>query len=111
MYLNQQPLEVFSRYIQEGIDSKEAWGILLGHVGVARWAGGHRLVGSSNFNADVAPRMQGCGRFERGFDGQGRGQVEKKEVTFSRKSIRGHAEKAPSLSVRFERRVPQSEPQ
>jgi hypothetical protein len=32
VYLNQQPLEVFSRYIQEGIDSKEAGGILLGHV-------------------------------------------------------------------------------
>lgn len=32
VYLNQQPLEVFSRYFQEGIDSKEARGILLGHV-------------------------------------------------------------------------------
>jgi hypothetical protein len=32
VYLNQQPLEVFSGYIQEGIDSKEAGGILLGHV-------------------------------------------------------------------------------
>lgn len=31
-YLREQPLEVFSRYIQEGIDSKEAGGILLGHV-------------------------------------------------------------------------------
>lgn len=32
VYLGQQPLEVFSRYIQQGIDSKEAGGILLGHV-------------------------------------------------------------------------------
>jgi hypothetical protein len=32
VYLNQQPLEVFSRYLQDGIDSKEAGGILLGHV-------------------------------------------------------------------------------
>lgn len=32
VYLHQQPLEVFSRYIQEGFDSKEAGGILLGHV-------------------------------------------------------------------------------
>lgn len=32
VYLREQPLEVFSRYIQEGIDSKEAGGILLGHV-------------------------------------------------------------------------------
>ena len=32
VYLNQQPLDVFSRYIQEGVDSKEAGGILLGHV-------------------------------------------------------------------------------
>lgn len=32
VYLNQQPLEVFSRYIQEGIDSKEAGGTLLGPV-------------------------------------------------------------------------------
>lgn len=32
VYLREQPLEVFSRYIQEGVDSKEAGGILLGHV-------------------------------------------------------------------------------
>ncbi|WP_243666980.1 hypothetical protein [Pseudomonas brassicae] len=32
VYLREQPLEVFSRYIQEGIESKEAGGILLGHV-------------------------------------------------------------------------------
>lgn len=32
VYLGPQPLEVFSRYIQLGIDSKEAGGILLGHV-------------------------------------------------------------------------------
>jgi integrative and conjugative element protein (TIGR02256 family) len=32
VYLNQQPLEVFGRYIQDGVDSKEAGGILLGHV-------------------------------------------------------------------------------
>ncbi|GAB6405570.1 Mov34/MPN/PAD-1 family protein [Pseudomonas reinekei] len=32
VYLHQQPLDVFSRYIQEGFDSKEAGGILLGHV-------------------------------------------------------------------------------
>lgn len=32
VYLGQQPLEVFRRYIQDGVDSKEAGGILLGHV-------------------------------------------------------------------------------
>ncbi|AUF96921.1 hypothetical protein CXQ80_14275 [Pseudomonas sp. 02C 26] len=32
VYLREQPLEVFSRYIQEGVDSTEAGGILLGHV-------------------------------------------------------------------------------
>ncbi|MGJ7515153.1 Mov34/MPN/PAD-1 family protein [Pseudomonas baetica] len=32
VYLHQQPLEVFGRYIQEGGGSKEAGGILLGHV-------------------------------------------------------------------------------
>lgn len=32
VYLGQQPLDVFTRYIQEGMDSKEAGGILLGHV-------------------------------------------------------------------------------
>lgn len=32
VYLQQQPLEVFGRYIQDGADSKEAGGILLGHV-------------------------------------------------------------------------------
>lgn len=32
IYLQQQPLEVFSRYVQEGQYSKEAGGILLGHV-------------------------------------------------------------------------------
>jgi integrative and conjugative element protein (TIGR02256 family) len=31
-YLHRQPLDVFSRYIQDGLDSKEAGGILLGHV-------------------------------------------------------------------------------
>ncbi|WP_313065027.1 Mov34/MPN/PAD-1 family protein [Pseudomonas sp.] len=30
--MNRQPLGGFNRYIQEGIDSKEAGGILLGHV-------------------------------------------------------------------------------
>ncbi|MFA0997153.1 MULTISPECIES: Mov34/MPN/PAD-1 family protein [Pseudomonas syringae group] len=32
VHLKQQPLEVFSRYIQEGSDATEAGGILLGHV-------------------------------------------------------------------------------
>lgn len=32
VYLREQPLQVFNRYKQEGIDSKEAGGILLGHV-------------------------------------------------------------------------------
>jgi hypothetical protein len=32
VYLHEQPLDVFRRYIQEGLDSKEAGGILLGHV-------------------------------------------------------------------------------
>lgn len=32
VYLHRQPLEIFTRYLQEGIDSKEAGGILLGHV-------------------------------------------------------------------------------
>ncbi len=32
VYLHEQPLEVFNRYIQEGINANEAGGILLGHV-------------------------------------------------------------------------------
>ncbi|MFV3411233.1 Mov34/MPN/PAD-1 family protein [Pseudomonas sp. NY15436] len=32
VYLGEQPLEVFKKYIQVGNDSKEAGGILLGHV-------------------------------------------------------------------------------
>lgn len=32
VYVHQQPLEVFERYVQEGSDSKEAGGVLLGHV-------------------------------------------------------------------------------
>lgn len=32
VYLGEQPLEVFKRYIQAGSDAREAGGILLGHV-------------------------------------------------------------------------------
>lgn len=32
VHIGSQPMAVFSRYIQEGVDAKEAGGILLGHV-------------------------------------------------------------------------------